>query len=89
MAEMKFHITDAQESALFMMGRDEDQQAAIAQATFTARIKGDFKRYREAEKKVNAAIYDDSSQRGAKWSESKDEYLKRMAKESLAVIGEL
>ena len=89
MAEMKFHITDAQESALFMMGKDEDQQAAIAQATFTARIKGDFKRYREAEKKVNAAIYDDSSKRGAKWSESKDDYLKRMAQESKDVMDEL
>jgi hypothetical protein len=82
-------ITDAQESALFMMGKDEDAQQAIAQSTFTARVKGDFKRYREAEKKVNAAIYDDSSKRGAKWSESKDDYLKRMAQESLAVIAEL
>jgi hypothetical protein len=82
-------LTDAQESALFMMGKDEDAQQAIAQSTFTARVKGDFKRYREAEKKVNAAIYDDSSKRGAKWSESKDDYLKRMAQESLAVIAEL
>jgi hypothetical protein len=82
-------LTDAQESALFMMGKDEDAQQAIAQSTFTARVKGDFKRYREAEKKVNAAIYDDSSKRGAKWPESKDDYLKRMAQESLAVIAEL
>ena len=82
-------LSDAQESALFMMGKDEDAQQAIAQSTFTARVKGDFKRYREAEKKVNAAIYDDSSKRGAKWSESKDDYLKRMAQESLAVIAEL
>ena len=82
-------LTDAQESALFMMGKDEDAQQAIAQSTFTARVKGDFKRYREAEKKVNAAIYDDSSKRGAKWSESNDDYLKRMAQESLAVIAEL
>ena len=41
-------LTDAQESALFMMGKDEDAQQAIAQSTFTARVKGDFKRYREA-----------------------------------------
>ena len=82
-------LTDAQESALYMMGKDEDAQQAIAQSTFTARVKGDFKRYREAETKVNAAIYDNSSRRGAKWSESKDDYLKRMAQESLAVIAEL
>jgi hypothetical protein len=82
-------LTDAQETALYMMGKDEDAQQAIAQSTFTARVKGDFKRYREAEKKVNAGIYDDSSKRGAKWSESKDDYLKRMAQESLAVIAEL
>ena len=82
-------LTDAQESALYMMGKDEDQQVAIAQATFTARIKGDFKRYREAENKVNAAIYDDSSRRGAKWPVSKDEYLKTQAKDSLAILAEL
>ena len=82
-------LTEAQEAALFMMGKDEDQQVAIAQATFTARIKGDFKRYREAEYKVNAAIYDDSSRRGAKWPVSKDEYLKTQAKDSLAILAEL
>jgi hypothetical protein len=82
-------ITEAQEAALFMMGKDEDQQAAIAQATFTARIKGDFKRYREAENKVNAAIYDDSSRRGAKWPVSKDEYLKTQSRESLSILAEL
>ena len=87
--EFTIYTTEAQAVALNMMGRDEDAQRAIAQATFTARIKGDFKRYREAEKKVNAAIYDDSSKRGAKWNESKDDYLKRMAKESLAVIAQL
>ena len=82
-------ITDAQESALFMMGKDEDAQQSIAQSTFTARVKGDFKRYREAENKVNAAIYDDSSRRGAKWSVSKDEYLKAQAKESLEILAQL
>jgi len=82
-------LTDAQESALFMMGKDEDQQVAIAQATFTARIKGDFKRYREAEYKVNAEIYDNSSRRGAKWPISKDEYLKTQAKDSLAILAKL
>jgi len=84
-----FTLTDAQEAALFMMGKDEDQQAAIAHATFTARIKGDFKRYREAENKVNAELYDNSSRRGAKWSVSKDEYLKTQAKDSLAILAEL
>ena len=82
-------LTEAQEAALFMMGKDEDQQVAIAQATFTARIKGDFKRYREAENKVNANIYDDSSRRGAKWPVSKDEYLKTQAKDSLAILAQL
>ena len=82
-------LTDAQESALYMMGKDEDAQSAMAQATFNARVKGDFKRYREAEYKVNAAIYDDSSRRGAKWDISKDEYLKQAARESLAVLAEL
>ena len=89
MAEMKFHITDAQESALFMMGKDEDQQTAIAQATFTARIKGDFKRYREAENKVNAEIYDNSSRRGPKWPVSKDEYMKTQAQESSDLLVQL
>jgi len=82
-------LTEAQAAALFMMGKDEDQQVAIAQATFTARIKGDFKRYREAEHRVNAAIYDNSSRRGAKWPVSKDEYLKTQAKDSLAILAEL
>ena len=82
-------LTDAQESALYMMGKDEDAQQAMAQATFNARVKGDFKRYRVAEHKVNAAIYDDSSRRGAKWDISKDEYLKQAARESLAVLAEL
>jgi len=82
-------LTDAQEAALFMMGKDEDAQQSIAQATFTARIKGDFKRYREAENKVNAEIYDNSSRRGAKWPVSKDEYLKTQAKDSLAILAEL
>ena len=82
-------LTDAQESALYMMGKDEDQQVAIAQATFTARIKGDFKRYREAENKVNAEIYDNSSRRGAKWPVSKDEYLKTQAQESSDIIAQL
>jgi hypothetical protein len=79
-------LTDAQESALFMMGKDEDAQQAIAQSTFTARIKGDFKRYREAENKVNAEIYDNSSRRGAKWPVSKDEYLKTQSRESLEIL---
>ena len=82
-------LTEAQEAALFMMGKDEDQQAAIAQATFTARVKGDFKRYREAEYKVNAELYDNSSRCGAKWSVSKDEYLRVRAKDSLAILAEL
>jgi len=82
-------LTDAQESALFMMGKDEDQQAAIAQATFTARVKGDFKRYREAENKVNAELYDNSSRCGAKWPESKDEYLKTKSRESREIFAQL
>ena len=82
-------LTDAQESALYMMGKDEDAQQAIAQATFTARIKGDFKRYREAENKVNAEIYDNSSRRGAKWPVSKDEYLRTQSHESLEILAQL
>jgi hypothetical protein len=82
-------LTEAQEAALYMMGKDEDAQSAMAQATFNARVKGDFKRYREAEYKVNAEIYDNSSRRGAKWDISKDEYLKQAARESLAVLAEL
>ena len=87
--EITITLTDAQESALFMMGKDEDQQAAIAHAAFTARIKGDFKRYREAEYKVNAEIYDNSSRRGAKWPVSKDDYLKTRAQESSDIIAQL
>lgn len=82
-------ISEAQESALFMMGKDEDAQQAIAQATFAARVKGDFKRYREAENKVNAEIYDNSSRRGAKWPVSKDEYLKAQSRESLEILAQL
>ena len=82
-------ISEAQESALFMMGKDEDAQQAIAQATFTARVKGDFKRYREAENKVNAEIYDNSSRRGAKWPVSKDEYLRTQSHESLEILAQL
>ena len=82
-------ISDAQESALYMMGKDEDAQQAIAQATFTARVKGDFKRYREAENKVNAEIYDNSSRRGAKWPVSKDEYLRTQSHESLEILAQL
>ena len=82
-------ISEAQESALFMMGKDEDAQQAIAQATFTARVKGDFKRYREAENKVNAEIYDNSSRRGAKWPVSKDEYLRTQSLESLEILAQL
>ena len=82
-------LTDAQESALYMMGKDEDAQQAIAQATFTARVKGDFKRYREAENKVNAEIYDNSSRRGAKWPVSKDEYLRTQSHESLEILAQL
>jgi len=82
-------LTDAQEAALFMMGKDEDAQQAIAQSTFTARVKGDFKRYREAENKVNAEIYDNSSRRGAKWPVSKDEYMKTQAQESSDLLVQL
>jgi hypothetical protein len=82
-------LSDAQEAALFMMGKNEDAQLSIAQATFTARIKGDFKRYRVAEYKVNAAIYDDSSRRGAKWPVSKDEYLRTQATESREILAQL
>ena len=87
--ELIINITEAQAAALHMMGKDEDAQQAIAQSTFSARVKGDFKRYREAENKVNAEIYDNSSRRGAKWPVSKDEYLKAQCKESLSVLAEL
>jgi hypothetical protein len=82
-------LTDAQESALYVLGKDEDAQNAMAQSTFNARVRGDFKRFREAEAKVNAEIYDNSSRRGAKWDISKDEYLKQAARESLAILAEL
>jgi hypothetical protein len=82
-------VSDAQESALYMMGKDEDAQTALAQSTFNARVKGDFKRHRVAETKVNAEIYDNSSRRGAKWDISKDAYLKQAAQESRDVLTEL
>ena len=87
--EITITLSNAQESALSMMGKDEDAQQAIAQATFTARVKGDFKRYREAENKVNAEIYDNSSRRGAKWPVSKDEYLRTQSHESLEILAQL
>ena len=82
-------ITEAQEAALFMMGKDEYAQQSIAQSTFASRVRGDFKQYRKAENRVNTEIYDDSSRRGAKWPVTKDEYLKTQMKDSLALLEQL
>ena len=82
-------LTDAQESALLMMGKDEDAQQAIAQSTFSARVRGDFKRYREAETKVNSAQYDWAASHGSKWPETKDEFLKRESTASRDILAQL
>jgi hypothetical protein len=81
-------LSTAQAAAIGIMGKREELDT-IARATLAARIKGDFKRYREAEAKVNAQIYDDSSRRGAKWPMSKDAYLKEASARSLEVWNEL
>lgn len=81
-------LNQAQADAVSMMGRSEELDA-IARATLSARIKGDFKRYREAETKVNSQIYDDSSRRGAKWPMSKDEFLKSASAKSLEIWNSL
>ena len=79
-------LSQAQARAMHMMGFDAEKRDAVAKATLSARIKGDFKRYREAEAKVNAQIYDNSSKRGAKWDISKDEFLKQSAKDSAGIM---
>ena len=82
-------LTEAQEAALFMMGKDEDAQQSIAQATFSARVRGDFKRYREAENKVNSAQYDWAASHGSKWPETKDAFLKRESVASRDILAQL
>ena len=87
--ELIINITEAQAAALHMMGKDEDAQQAIAQSTFSARVRGDFKRYREAENKVNSAQYDWAASHGSKWPETKDQFLKRESTESRDVLAGL
>jgi hypothetical protein len=82
-------LSQAQARAMHMMGFDAAKRDAVAKATLGARIKGDFKRYREAEAKMIAQVYDNSSKRGAKWDISKDEFLKQSAKDSAAIMVEL
>lgn len=81
-------LSVAQVRALALTGKLEDVQAMGA-SVVKARIKSDLKAFRDKQDALNAAIYDDSSRRGAKWPVTKDEFIKQSALESVEVWNEL
>jgi hypothetical protein len=81
-------LSDAQ--ILAVMSLDlTDQIEKMATSAFNSALKGKFKYFRDNLYKTLATEYDNAARRGAKWPDSKDEFLKREMKKANDIYNSL
>lgn len=68
-------LTEAQVKAVAKMNKDTEIDS-IGRSVIASRIKGMYKAYKDGAEKGLALLYDDAARRGAKWEQTKNEFIR-------------